>query len=82
MSEIVSQCAAQVVGNEQVLDPPQTMGGEDFAFFLQKAAGCFFALGVGHAGGISVHNPGFDFNEDVLPLGVETLSRVALKLLG
>lgn len=82
MSEIVAQCAAKVVGNELVLDPPQTMGGEDFAYFLQKAAGCFFALGVGHAGRVSVHNPGFDFNEDVLPLGVETFSRVALKLLG
>ncbi len=82
MSEIVSQCAAKVVGNEQVLDPPQTMGGEDFAYFLQKTAGCFFALGVGHAGGVSVHNPGFDFNENVLPLGVETFAHIALKLLG
>ncbi len=82
MSEIVSQCAAEVVGNELVLDPPQTMGGEDFAYFLQKAAGCFFALGVGHEGRVSVHNPGFDFNEDVLPLGVETFAHIALKLLG
>ncbi len=81
MSEIVRQCAAQVVGNEQVLDPPQTMGGEDFAFFLQESPGCFFALGVGHEGGVSVHNPRFDFNENTLALGVETFARVALKLL-
>jgi len=82
MSDIVRQCAAQVVGDEQVLDPLQTMGGEDFAYFLQQVPGCFFALGVGREGGFSVHHPEFDFNEDVLLLGVETFSRIALKLLG
>ena len=57
------------------------MGGEDFAFYLQKSKGCFFALGTGREGYVSVHNPAFDFNEEVLSLGVETYCRVAQELL-
>ena len=62
--------------------PDQTMGGEDMSFFLKQAKGCFYALGVGREGFAKVHNPKFMFNEDVLPLGVETHCRVALDLLG
>ena len=81
ISEVVGRCAAEVVGHEKVVQPDQTMGGEDMSYFLQKAKGCFFALGTGREGYASVHNPKFNFNEDVLPLGVETHCRVALELL-
>jgi len=82
MAAVVRRCAADVVGEEQVIEPEPTMGGEDMAFFLEKSKGCFFFLGVGREGCTSVHNPKFDFNEDVLLLGVETYCRVALELLG
>ena len=82
MAETVSDCAGRVVGQDRVLVPAQTMGGEDFAFFLERSKGCFFAVGVGREGGDSVHNPKFDFNEDVLLLGTETFCQAALKLLG
>ena len=81
MAELVHRCAAEVVGHEMVVVPDQTMGGEDMSYFLQRAKGCFFALGVGREGTPSVHNPKFDFNEDVLPLGVETHCRVAMEIL-
>jgi amidohydrolase len=81
MAEIVRQCAIQVVGEDKVVEPEPTMGGEDMAFFLEKAKGCFFFLGVGRKGSAPVHNSKFDFNEDVLPLGVETYCRTAMKLL-
>ena len=81
MAERVSNCAAAVVGAEQVVVPDRTMGGEDFAFYCQKSKGCFFALGTGGDNYASIHNPAFDFNEDVLTLGVETFCRVALDLL-
>jgi amidohydrolase len=58
------------------------MGGEDMAYFLQRAKGCFYALGAGRDGYAPVHNPQFMFNEDILALGVETHCRVALDLLG
>jgi amidohydrolase len=81
MSEVVRRCAAKVVGHEAVVEPERSMGGEDMSFFLQRSKGCFFALGVGREGSASVHNPTFNFNEEVLPLGVETHCRAAMELL-
>ena len=82
MAARVRRAAAQVVGEEGVLTPDPTMGGEDMACFLERSKGCFFFLGVGRQGGASLHDGRFDFNEDVLSLGVETYCRVAWDLLG
>lgn len=80
-AEVVRRCAAKVVGEDRVVEPPRTMGGEDFAYYAQKSKACFFALGVGRKGAVSVHNPKFDFNEDVMLLGMETHCQVGLELL-
>lgn len=79
---IVRECAQETVGPEQVTAPEPTMGGEDMALFLERAEGCFFFLGVGREHSAPLHSPRFDFNEDVLPVGVETFCRAALKLMG
>jgi hippurate hydrolase len=44
---------------------------EDFAFFLEKVPGCYVNIGngVGSEGGCMVHNPGYDFNDQVLSTG-------------
>jgi len=81
MSDLVRRCAAEVVGSDKVVEPAKTMGGEDMSFFLQKAKGCFFGLGAGQGDRAPVHNPQFTFNEDILPLGVETHCRFALEVL-
>ena len=81
VSEIVRRCAAEVVGLENIVEPEQTLGGEDMSFFLQKAKGCYYSLGVGKEATPSVHNPRFDFNERVLAIGVETHCRTVLELL-
>ncbi len=81
MAEVVRRCAEKVVGEEQVIAPERTMGGEDMAFYLEKSRGCFFFLGVGREGCPPLHNPRFDLNEEVLLIGVETYCRVALELL-
>jgi amidohydrolase len=81
MAEVVRQCARNVVGEDKVVEPDQTMGGEDMSFFLQKSKGCFYALGVGREEFAPVHNSRFNFNEEVLALGVETHCRAALDLL-
>jgi amidohydrolase len=82
MSEVVRRCAVQVVGEERVVVPDLTMGGEDMSFFLQRAPGCYYCIGVGREGAAPLHNPKFDFKEDLMQLGVETHCRVALDLLG
>jgi amidohydrolase len=81
MSEVVRRCAIQVVGAERVVVPDLTMGGEDMSFFLQRAPGCYYCIGVGREGAAPLHNPRFDFKEDLMLLGVETHCRVALDLL-
>jgi len=82
MTERVRQCAEKVVGEERVIEPVPTMGGEDMAFYLERSKGCFFFVGVGREGAAPIHNPSFDFNEEVLLLGAETYCRIALELLG
>jgi amidohydrolase len=81
MADFVRKCAAEVVGESQVIEPEPTMGGEDMAYFLEKTKGCFFFLGVGRENSTPIHNPEFDLNEDVLPLGVETYCRIASEML-
>lgn len=82
MADLVRRCAQQTVGGDRVFEPEPTMGGEDMSYYLQKTKGCFFFLGVGRPGGAPLHNAKFDFNEDVLLVGVETYCRIALELLG
>ena len=81
MAEVVRRCAGEVVGEDQVIEPEPTMGGEDMAFYLEKSKGCFFFLGVGRQGSAPLHNPKFDLNENVLLIGAEIYCRVALELL-
>ena len=82
MADLVRRCAEEVVGPDKVLEPEPTMGGEDMSYYLQRAKGCFFFLGVGRPGCAPLHNAKFDFNEDVLLIGIETYCRIALGLPG
>jgi hippurate hydrolase len=56
-----------------------TMGGEDFSYMLQARPGAYVFLGQGGgAGGAAgpcfLHNPSYDFNDDVIPLGAGYLA--------
>lgn len=79
--EIVRRCAAQVVGEGNVFEPEPIMAGDDISFFLEKVPGFFFFLGVGRENSVPLHNSRFDFNEEVLPKGVEMYLRLAFELL-
>ena len=73
---VVRAAAEAVVGPENVLLGERTMGSEDAAYFMQDVPGCYFFLGSANADrGLSAphHNPRFDIDEDVLPLGVAVL---------
>ena len=54
-----------------VTDTPMEMGREDFAFMLQEKPGCYDYIGngVGSKGGCMVHNPHYDFNDEILSRG-------------
>ena len=66
-----ARAAALAFGDEAVehhLRP--SMGSEDFAFMLQQRPGCYVWLGNGPTdGGRVLHNPHYDFNDAILPLG-------------
>jgi hippurate hydrolase len=61
-----------------VTDGEPTMGGEDFSFMLQAKPGAYVFLGQGGPqGGCFLHNPGYDFNDEVIPLGATYLAALA-----
>ena len=65
--------AHKVLGDGKVVtEAPPGMGGEDFSYMAQKVPGCFVRIGQrdGEKGAVSVHNPRYDFNDDILPIGV------------
>lgn len=69
-TEICAAVMQAMVGAENVLRVPPTMGSEDFAFMLQAKAGCYVFIGNGPGeGGCMLHNPHYDFNDQILPLG-------------
>ena len=82
MAEVVRRCAQKVAGEDKVVVPERSMGGEDMSYFLQQSKGCFYALGVGRKEFTPLHSNRFDLDENVLALGVETHCRIALDLLG
>ena len=70
--ELCSKAAARVFGDGNVIvDTPMDMGSEDFAFMLQAKPGCYVYIGNGEGskGGCMVHNPHYDFNDDILSHG-------------
>ncbi|CAN7323449.1 M20 family metallopeptidase [Pseudorhodoferax sp. LjRoot39] len=77
---------AGIVGAENVRPQEPTMGAEDFAYMLQARPGayCFIGNGdgahrdIGHGGGpCTIHNPSYDFNDELIPLGASYWVRLA-----
>ena len=63
--------AAATVGNA-VVAPDPAFTSEDFAFMLQACKGAYIWLGQAKGdGGTPLHNPHYDFNDDVLALGIK-----------
>lgn len=80
------QVMLDMVGEKQVVMQEPTMGAEDFAYMLQEKPGayCFIGNGegnhrdIGHGGGpCMLHNPSYDFNDELLPLGASYWVRLA-----
>ena len=70
-TELAATAAAAVVGVDKIdRHPMPSMGSEDFAYMLRERPGCYVWLGNGPTeGGCMLHNPGYDFNDDILPVG-------------
>jgi amidohydrolase len=85
MSRLVAAACAKGIGKENVDFIRPSMGGEDFAYYLEKVPGSFFRLGCrNEAKGIvnPFHSSRFNIDEDVLPFGVEMFARIIDEYLG
>ncbi|MCX7220745.1 MAG: M20 family metallopeptidase, partial [Burkholderiales bacterium] len=82
-----AQVMQSIVGIEHVdVQVEPTMGAEDFAFMLQAKPGCYVFIGNGEGehrdfghglGPCNLHNPSYDFNDDLLPIGATYWVRLA-----
>jgi hippurate hydrolase len=71
-ADIARRAALALVGQARVLaEAPPLMAAEDFAFMLQARPGAYVWIGngTGETGGCMVHNPMYDFNDAILPVG-------------
>ena len=78
-AELCQRAAAALLGADKVrTNEPRSMGGEDFSFMLLEKPGCYVWLGNGPGtGGCSLHNPHYDFNDGILPIGISYWVRLA-----
>jgi amidohydrolase len=76
-----AEAAADIVGAENVFtDVEPVMGSEDFADMLAAAPGVYCR--IGHGGTVPVHNPGFTFDDNLLPVGAAIMARIVERRLG
>jgi hippurate hydrolase len=80
---LCAEVARAIVGEGRVTtDARPSMGAEDFAYFLQQKPGAYVWLGNGPGeGGCTLHNPHYDFNDELIPVGVAYWSELARRLL-
>jgi len=78
-TELARQVGTELLGAERVTRQGRPLtGSEDFAFMLEHCPGSYFMIGNGAGEGTGdsaaahacmVHNPGYDFNDNILPVG-------------
>ncbi len=77
-AEFARQVMTGIVGADHVMTQEPTMGAEDFSYMLQAKPGAYVFISngdgahreMGHGGGpCTLHNPSYDFNDDLIPLG-------------
>ena len=77
---------SELAGASNVVEFEPTMGAEDFSYYLLEKPGCYFMMGNGDGthrdgghglGPCMLHNPSYDFNDDLIPLGATAWVRLA-----
>ncbi|MBI4682771.1 MAG: amidohydrolase [Nitrospirae bacterium] len=77
--KLAIRAAEELVGKEKTISIPfPSLGGEDFAYYLQEIPGCFVRFGAAKDGHemMSSHSPKFDFDEEVLRIGAAYMSEL------
>jgi hippurate hydrolase len=77
ITEKARSIAASTMGNSNIEEGELRMGAEDFGYYSQKIAGCFFRLGTGNKQKnitSGVHTPTFDIDEDAIEIGMRMMA--------
>ena len=80
VTAFASAAASELLGKQHVYTAETFMGGEDYAYYLQKVPGTFFRLGVcdpAHKNAADLHDAHFMINERALLNGTATLAYCA-----
>ena len=73
-----AEVAREISGADAVQDDTgKEMGAEDFSYMLQERPGAYLFIGQGP--GAALHNPNYDFNDDISPIGASFFARVVEK---
>jgi len=80
-AEFVRSVARRTLGDAKVLDIDPVMGGEDFAYYLEKVPGAFLFFGMGDGTGFPHHHPRFDIDEKALPQAALLMTALTLEYL-
>ena len=84
IAKYIEEAAKRVVGKDNIIYPKPNMGGEDFAYFLQKVPGSYYFIGGSNPErGIDSmnHSPTFDMDESALYTGAKVLKEAAMEIL-
>lgn len=80
LSETYLEAASDIVGIDNITNENElVMGSEDFADMLKAVPGAYCT--IGHGGDVPVHNPGFIFDDAILPVGASVMARIVEKRL-
>lgn len=78
LSNAYIDAAADIVGSDHICDQNEmVMGSEDFADMLKLVPGAYCT--IGHGGEVPLHNPGFIFDDAILPVGASVMARIVEK---
>jgi len=81
---MIAAAALDVLGAGSVVQSPQSLGGEDFAWYLETVPGALARLGTrvpGSAVSYDLHQPTFDVDERAIGVGVRVLAATAINAL-
>ncbi|TBW33800.1 amidohydrolase [Siculibacillus lacustris] len=80
---LVAEAAREAFGEAAVREVEPLMGGEDFAYYLERVPGAFFLIGAGNADAAVYphHHPKFDIDEAALDDGCRAMTHAVLKVL-
>jgi amidohydrolase len=81
--QMIRDAAGQMLGEEAVVPTPQSLGGEDFGWYLESIPGALARLGVRTPGGsdYDLHRGDFDVDERCIAIGVRVMAATALTAL-